>query len=90
MNTTTTLDMTEARSQLAQMPERLRTDHVIWITKHGKKALAMVDPETMQTLIDTLEILKDPNAFRMLQESLEDIRMGRLHDHDDVKRELLQ
>src|SRR4051812_8773289 len=32
--------------------------------------------------------LRDPEACKMLQESLQDIKAGRLHDHEDVKSEL--
>ncbi len=37
---------------------------------------------------ETFEILADPEAMQMLQDSLADIRAGRTHDHEDVRREL--
>ncbi len=30
----------------------------------------------------------DPEALKMFHESLEDIRAGRLHDHEDIKKEM--
>lgn len=87
--TTTTLDITEARKQFTKLDERLREDPVIWITRRNKKAFAIVDSELFQTVLETIEILSDPDAFAMLQKGLQDIRAGRLHDHEDVKKELL-
>jgi len=42
----------------------------------------------MQAVLETLEILNDPKALLMLQQSLEDIQAGRIFDHEDVKKEL--
>lgn len=39
-------------------------------------------------LRSTLDILADPRAMKMFNASLEDIKAGRLHDHEDVKAEL--
>jgi PHD/YefM family antitoxin component YafN of YafNO toxin-antitoxin module len=88
--TDTTLDISEARTQFSKLDERLREHRVIWVTRHNKRAFAVVDTELLQTVLETIEIMSDPAAFKMLQESLQDIRAGRLHDHEDVKKELLE
>jgi PHD/YefM family antitoxin component YafN of YafNO toxin-antitoxin module len=81
---TATLDISEARREFARLPERLREQQVIWVTKHNKKAFAVVDMELMETVLETLEILRDPEALKILQDSIADIRAGRLIDHEDV------
>jgi PHD/YefM family antitoxin component YafN of YafNO toxin-antitoxin module len=86
---TSTLDISEARKQFSQLDKRLREDRVIWITRHNKKAFAVVDTDLLQTILETIEILSDADGLRMLQEGLRDIRAGRLYDHEDVKNELL-
>ena len=86
---TSTLDISEARKQFSQLDKRLRENRVIWITRHNKKAFAVVDTELLQTVLETIDILSDPDAMGMLQEGLRDIRAGRLFDHEDVKSELL-
>ncbi len=88
--TTATLDISEARKQFTKLDERLREDRVIWITRHNKRAFAVVDTELLETVLETIAILSDPEAFTMLQQSLQDIQAGRLHDHEDVKKELLK
>ena len=83
-----TLDISEARSTLSTMVDRLRENNVIWITRHNKKAFAIVNHELMEALLETLEILRDPAALQLLQESLNDIRSGQLVDHEDLKQEI--
>ena len=83
-----TLDISEARKQLTKLDKRLQEERIIWITRHNKKAFAIVNLEHMEAVLETLEILRDPDALKMLQESLEDIRAARLHEHKDIKKEL--
>lgn len=86
--TTTTLDISEARKQLNSIDARLKDERVIVVTRHNKKAFAVVDLEYLSAVLETIEILSDPEAMKMLQQSIEDIRAGRLHNHDDVEKEL--
>jgi PHD/YefM family antitoxin component YafN of YafNO toxin-antitoxin module len=86
---TTTLDISAARKQFTNLDKRLRQDLVIWVTRRNKRAFAVVDTEMLQTVLETIEILSDPEALEMLQRSMQDIKAGRLRDHEDVKRELL-
>jgi PHD/YefM family antitoxin component YafN of YafNO toxin-antitoxin module len=81
----TTLDISEARKGFSRLPERLQEERLIWITRHSKRAFAVVDREFMEAVLETLEILRDPESLKMLQESLDDIRAGRLIDHADVE-----
>jgi len=83
----TTLDISEARKQFNSLDKRLKDDRVIVITRHDKKAFAVVDLDYLSAVIETVEVLSDPQAMQMLQESLDDIRAGRLRDHADVEKE---
>ena len=83
-----TLDISEARKQLNSIDERRKGDRVIVVTRHNKNAFAVVDLEYLAAVLETVEILSDPEAMRMHQQSIDDIRAGRLHDHDDVEKEL--
>lgn len=83
-----TLDISEARKQLNSIDEKLKDQRVIYVTRHNKKAFAVVNLEYLSAVMETLEILADPAALQLLQESIEDIKAGRLHDHDDVEKEL--
>lgn len=82
------LDISEARKQLTRIDERLKEDRIIWVTRHNKRAFACVDIAWMETILETLAVLDDPATFKMLNESLEDIRHGRVYDHDDLDKVL--
>lgn len=83
-----TLDISEARKHFNSLDERLKDEHVIVITRHNKKAFAVVDLEYLSAVRETIEVLSDPEAMLMLQQSIKDIQAGRLHDHDEVEKEL--
>lgn len=84
-----TLSVSEARRQLNSLDQTLEECHVIYVTRHGRTVFAIVALSYFAGLMETLEILADPEAMTMLQEAIDDIRTGRLRDHEDVKKELL-
>lgn len=83
-----TLDITEAREQFNRLDKRLSDERVIYVTRHNKRVFAVVDVEYLQTVLETIEIMSDPEAFKVFQQGLDDLRHGRVHDHEDVKKEL--
>ncbi len=88
MSETATIDISEARKQLNSLDQRLSKEPIIYVTRHNKNAFVIVDHGCMSAILETLEIMSDPISYEMFRRSLEDIRQGRLHDHEDVKREL--
>lgn len=89
MSAMSSMDITEFRNNWTSMQDRVRDQQVIRITKHGKDAFAVVDIDYLQAVLETIEIMSDPESFRMLLESLNDIKNGRVVDHAEVKRRLL-
>jgi len=85
-----TIDITEARAQINKLDDRLRDERIIKVTRHNKPVFAFVDLEYLSTVLETIEIMTDPDTCKMLQESLEDIKHGRVHDHEDVRREFCE
>lgn len=85
---TETLDITEARSQLGKLDERLKDDRIIHVTRHNKPVFAIVDIEFLSTVLETIEIMSDRESYTLLQKSLKDIQQGRVLDQDDVRKEL--
>ncbi|MDP9175536.1 MAG: type II toxin-antitoxin system Phd/YefM family antitoxin [Planctomycetota bacterium] len=84
----TTLDISEARKQFNSIDERLKEDSVIYVTRHNKKAFAVVDLDYLAAVMETIEVLTDPEAMQMLEKSIADIRAGRLHAQTAVEKEL--
>ena len=86
-----TIDISEARNSFNTMDSRLKEKglQVVYVTRHNKQAFAIVDIDYLSAVLDTMEILADPETVKLLEASLADIEAGRLYDHEDVKRELL-
>ncbi|HEV2057359.1 MAG TPA: type II toxin-antitoxin system prevent-host-death family antitoxin [Methylomirabilota bacterium] len=80
----TQLTITKAREALLDLPERLAkaSDKTVSITRHGRPVLAVLPWELYESIIETLEVLGDPEATAALRSSLEDIRKGRLVSHE--------
>lgn len=83
-----TLDISEARKRFNTLDRDLRERPVIYITRHNKSAFAVVDVDYLETIMETMEVLADEEARTLLEKSIDDIRSGRLIDHDDLGREL--
>ena len=83
-----TLDISEARSKFNTIDSDLERNPVIIIKRHNKEVFAVVNIDYLETLVETLEVLSDPDASRMLQDSIRAIENGDLIDREDVEREL--
>jgi len=87
--TTETLDISYARKHLSDLDDRLKEAKIIKITRHSRDAFAVVDIAYLEAVMETLEVLANPEAMQMLADSIDDVREGRLFDQEDVERELL-
>ena len=86
----TRLTITEARQALLDLPERLAKapDKAVSITRHGRPVLAVMPWELYESLVETLDVLSDPEMTAALRSSLEDIRKGRLVSHEVARTRL--
>lgn len=87
--TTSTIEISRARAEFGKLQERVRSENVLIVTNRGEGAFAVMDLEYMEAMLETIEIMSNPEAYKMLQQSLEDIREGRVIDQDDLENELL-
>lgn len=80
---------TEARSTLSELLDEVseRHEHVI-ITRKGRPAGVVLSGEEYEAIAETLEVLEDEELLAALRESETDVREGRLHPLDEVRREL--
>jgi prevent-host-death family protein len=82
----TTLSISEARKQFLDLPEKLARDpeHAICVTRHGRPELAIIPWELYESIIETLEVLSEPDLVAALRASIKDIERGRLLSHKEV------
>lgn len=86
----TELTITKARQALLDLPERLakEPDKAVSITRRGRPVLALLPWELYESIIETLEVLSDPEMTAALRASLEDMRKGRLVSHEVARKRL--
>lgn len=83
------LNITEARKRLTNLPEDLAdSPRAIRITRKGEPVLAVLPWDFYESLLETLEIMGDPEMMDALRRSVEDIKAGRLYSIDEVEKEL--
>jgi antitoxin YefM len=84
-----TVPFTEARTSLSELFDEVeqRHEHVI-VTRNGRPAAVVVSADEYEALEETLEILGDEDTLAALRESEEDVKAGRVHRLDAVRREL--
>jgi PHD/YefM family antitoxin component YafN of YafNO toxin-antitoxin module len=86
----TELTISEARKALLDLPEKLaRTpERAVTITRRGQPVLAILPWEFYESVVETLEILGDPEMVTALRESLEDLTRGRVVGNEEAKKRL--
>jgi prevent-host-death family protein len=87
METVTATDLHDRTSELTEQAMR-DPEQPIVIEKHGKPAVVLVDARYFEGLIETLDLLSDPDAMESLRRGLKDERAGRLIPHAQVLKEL--
>lgn len=86
-----TIPISEFRAALTRLPKKLREkldEGAITITQHGKPVMAIMLYEFYDAIIETLEILGDPELMASLQQGIKDVKEGRTISWEKVKKEL--
>jgi antitoxin YefM len=86
----TELTITEARKVFLDLPEQLSKspDRALSVTRRGRPVLAVMPWELYESLVETLDVLSDPELMAALRASLKDLAQGRLVPHEEVTRGL--
>lgn len=84
-----TLPITEARNKLPGLVDKAfkKLDEFV-ITVNGRPSAVLMSAEEFESWKETLEIMSDPKLMKDIKEAEKDIKAGRVHDWEDVKKEL--
>ena len=91
MNKIASINITEARKEFLNFPERFEKDKElksIVITKRGEPVLDIVPHGYMEEIIETLEIMSDPHQMNALKQSIQDVKKGKLYSTREVEEKL--
>ena len=86
----TQLTISAARKGLLGLPEKLARlpERAVTITRRGRPVLAVMPWEFYESIVETLDVLSDPEMASALRESLEDLKHGRLVSNEEAKKRL--
>ena len=82
------LNITEARSRLTSIQEELSDEGgAIAITTHGKPTLALMSWDLYEAIMETMDIMSDPDLLSQVRRGIEDLGAGRVVSLKDFEEE---
>jgi prevent-host-death family protein len=82
------IPITEARNRFMKLPDQAAKDKVLAVTRRNKEVMAVMSWELYEGLLETLEILSDPELMHNLRKGIEDVRAGRTHSLMEASEKL--
>ena len=90
------LSISEAQKELTRLPEQFEEGpEAVTVTRYGKPVMTILPYdtyksllETVDSLLETIEILQDEELMTAFRESVKALQNGETVDWVDVKREL--
>ena len=84
-----TMSMKELRPELPNVIDQIdsKLDRFV-ITKRGKPVAVMMSIDDYESLMETLDILADPETMKRIRKSEEDIKKGRVRSWQEIKRSI--
>ena len=83
------IPIVEAHAKLERLPELLADDNrAVALTRKGKPALAVMRWDLFESIIETMEIMGDPDMIASIHRGIADAAEGRLLTMEQVKAEL--
>lgn len=65
-----TTSLADAKNRLSELVNQVQgTWERVLITKHGRPAAVLIAPEDLESLVETLEVLSDPEAMAAIKEA---------------------
>ncbi len=73
-----TLPFSEVKARLSALAERVAREHDrIVVTRHGRPAFVLVNPDDLESLEETVEILRDEEVMASLRQSRKEAAAGK-------------
>ncbi|MBW1893056.1 MAG: type II toxin-antitoxin system Phd/YefM family antitoxin [Deltaproteobacteria bacterium] len=73
------IPITKARNKFMKLPDQATQEGIIAVTRRNKEVMAVMSWELYEGLIETLEVMSDPELMEHLKEGLEDVKAGRTY-----------
>jgi antitoxin YefM len=80
-----TVPFSDAKSHLSELADRVEQDHDrILVTRNGRPSFVLISPDDLESLEETLDILRDPELTESIRRSRREAASGariRMRDH---------
>ena len=85
----TTLSVADARANFSKIVDSAGSTHERYeVTRNGSRIAVILGADDYDALLETLDILADPETMSLLGEGLEDLDAGRSVSGDEVRAEM--
>ena len=82
------IPITEARNKFMKLLDQAAKDQILAVTRRNKEVMAVMSWELYEGLLETLEILSDPDLMNRLRKGIEDVKAGRTHTLSEAHERL--
>ena len=82
------IPITEARKRFMKLPDEAARDQVLAVTRRNKAVMAVMTWDLYEGLLETIEVLSDPDLMDDLKKGLDDVRTGRVYSIEDAYERL--
>lgn len=85
----TTLSLADARANLSRIVESAATTHERFeVTRNGKRVAVLLGADDYDALLETVDILSNPNNIELIYEGIADLNAGEVSSADEVREAL--
>ena len=82
------LTITEARNTFMKLPDKTADNQIIAVTRRNKEVMAIMSWELYEGLLETVEILADPELMGNIKKGLEEIKSGKTYTLEESRKRL--
>ena len=76
----------EIREEITRLPERFEHDpEIVTVTHHGKPVMAILPWELYESIIETLEVMSDPELMAASRQGIKELAEGKGRSWEEAK-----
>ncbi len=84
----TTVNLSDAKDKLSQLvKETAETTGQVVISVNGRSQVVLISMDEYESLIETIDILKDQALVKKIAASMTDIQKGNVVDFKDIRKD---
>ena len=81
--------ISEIRDAITRLPEHFEQDpETVTVTRHGKPVMAILPWELYESLMETHEVMSDPELMAAFRQGVQELSEGKGRPWEDVKKDL--